>query len=72
MLDSGEFLNRLIEKLYVDEIIENSFELIIAKLQQCSACNFIANEIERNINMVMKVMVWNTDRTEGMRLQSLI
>ena len=70
MLDSGEFLNRLIEKLYVDEIIENSFELIIAKLQQCSACNFIAGEIERNIGT--QVMVWSTDRTEAIRLQSLI
>ena len=70
ILDSGEFLNRLIEKLYVDEIIENPFELIIAKLQQCSACNFIAGEIERSISM--QVMVWNTDRTEAIRLQSLI
>ena len=70
MLDSGEFLNRLIEKLYVDEIIENPFELIIAKLQQCLACNFIAGEIERNISV--QVMVWNTDRTEAIRLQSLI
>ena len=67
MLDSGEFLNRLIEKLYVDKIIENPFEL---KRQQCSACNFIAGEIERNISM--QVMVWNTDRTEAIRLQSLI
>ena len=70
MLNSGEFLNRLIEKLYVDEIKENLFELIVAKLQQCSACNFIAGEIERNIGK--HVMVWNTGRTEAIRLQQLI
>ena len=70
MLDPVEFLNRLIEKLYVDEIIENPFELIIAKLQQCSTCKLIAGEIERNIGT--QVMVWNADRTEAIRLQSLI
>ena len=63
MLDSGEFLKILTDrsrlKVYIDEIIENPFELIIAKLQHCSACNFIAGEIKRNTSM--QIMVWNTD-----------
>ena len=63
MLDSGEFLKILTDrsrlKVYIDEIIENPFELIIAKLQHCSACNFIAGEIKRNTSM--QTMVWNTD-----------
>ena len=62
-LDSGEFLKILTDrsrlKVYIDEIIENPFELIIAKLQHCSACNFIAGEIKRNTSM--QTMVWNTD-----------
>ena len=70
MVDSSEFLTGLISKLFEDEITDNPFEIIFANLEQCSACNFIEGEIERN--NCMRVIVWDSDKHESIRLQSLI
>ena len=61
MLDSGEFLNRLIEKLYVDEIIENSFELIIAKLQQVMVWSTDRTEAIRLQSLIRETLVCNLE-----------
>ena len=61
MLDSGEFLNRLIEKLYVDEIIENSFELIIAKLQQVMVWSTDRTEAIRLQSLIRETLACNLE-----------
>ena len=70
MLDSGEFVHSLIEKLYEDEILENPFEMILVKLLRCSACHEIEGLITRKNSLT--VMVWPSDRDEKIRLQSLL
>ena len=69
MVGSSEFLTSLISKLFQDEITDNPFEIIFANLEQCLACNFTEGEIEGN--NCMRVMVWDSDRNESIRLQLL-
>ena len=69
MVGSSEFLTSLISKLFEDEITDKPFEIIFANLEQCLPCNFTEGEIEGN--NWMRVMVWDSDRNESIRLQLL-
>ena len=70
MVFSSELMTSLISKLFEDEITDNPFEIIFTNLEQCLACNFTEGEIEEN--NYMRIMVWDSDRNESIRLQLLI
>ena len=60
----------LIAKLFEDEITDNPFDIIFANLEQCTGCNFIEGEIERN--NCMRGMMWDADWHKLIRLESLV
>ena len=60
----------MISKLFEDEITDNPFEIIFAYIEQCLACDFTEGEIEGN--KCKRVMVWDSERSEPIRLQLLI
>ena len=60
----------MISKLFEDEITDNPFEIIFAYMDQCLACNFTEGEIEGN--NCKRIVVWDSERNESIRLQSLI
>ena len=60
----------MISKLFEDEITDNSFEIVFAYIEQCLACNFIEGETEGN--NCKRIVVWDSERNESIRLQSLI
>ena len=40
MVDAGEFLDQLLDRLFADGIVENPFETLLADLNQCSAFGY--------------------------------
>ena len=70
MVDAGEFIDQLLDRLFADGIIENLFETLLADLNQCAACGYTKGIIDKRNYIEAKI--WDTDRSDAIRLQSLI
>ena len=70
MVDAGEFLDQLLDRLFADGVVENPFETLLADLNQCAACGYTKGIIDKSNDIEAKI--WDTDRSDAFRLQSLI
>ena len=70
MVDAGEFIYQLLDRLFADGVVENPFETLLADLNQCAACGYTKGIIDKRNYIEAKI--WDTDRSDAFRLQSLI
>ena len=70
MVDTGEFIDQRLDRLSADGIIENPFETLLADLNQRVACGYTKGIIDKRNYIEAKI--WDTDRSDAIRLQSLI
>ena len=70
MVDAGEFIDQLLDRLFADGIVEDPFETLLVDLDQCAACGYTKGIIDQRNHIEAKI--WDTDRSDGIRLQSLI
>ena len=70
MVDAGEFIDHLLDRLFSDSIVQNPFETLLADLNQCAACGYTKGKINK-INYI-EAKIWDTDRSDKFRLQYLI
>ena len=70
MIDSGEFIFQLLDRIIADGIVENPFETLLADLNQCAACGYTKGITDKR--KYIEAKIWNTDRSNAIRLQSLI
>ena len=40
MVNAGEFIDQLFDRLFADDIVENPCETLLADLNQCAACGY--------------------------------
>ena len=40
MVDTGKFIDQLLDRLFADGIVERPFETLLADLNQCAACGY--------------------------------
>ena len=70
MVNAGKFIDKLLDRLFANGIVENPFETLLAVLNQCAACG--CNQGITDKRNCIKAKIWNTDRSDAIRLQSLI
>ena len=70
MIDSGEFIFQFLDRFIADGIVENPFETLLADLNQCAACGYTKGISDKR--KYIEAKIWNTDRSNAIRLQSLI
>ena len=66
MVDTGEFINQPLDRLFADGIFENPFETLLADLNQCAACEYTKGIIDKRHYIEAKI--WDTDRSDAIRL----
>ena len=49
MVDAGEFIDQLLDRLFADGIVENPFETLLAHLNQCVRCGEIISTTKSGI-----------------------
>ena len=49
MVDAGEFIDQLLDRLFADGIVENPFETLLAHLNQCVRCEEIISTTKSGI-----------------------
>ena len=70
MVDAGEFIDQLFDMLFADSIVENPFETLFVDLNQGVTCGYTKGIIDKRNYIEAKI--WDTDRSDAFRLQSLI
>ena len=49
MVDAGEFIDQLLDRLFADNIFENPFKTLLADLNQCASCGYTKGIIDKKI-----------------------
>ena len=70
MVDTGKFIDQLLDRLFADGIVEKLFKTLLADLNECAACGYAKGVIDKRNYIEAKI--WDTDRSDAFRLQSLI
>ena len=65
MVDAGESIDQLLDRLFSGDIVEYPFETLLADLNQCAACGYTKALIDK-INY-MEAKIWDTDRSDAIR-----
>ena len=47
MVDAGEFIDQLLDRLFADSIVENLFKTLLADLNECAACGYTKGVIDK-------------------------
>ena len=47
MVDAGEFIDQLLDRLFADGIVENLFKTLLADLNECAACGYTKGVIDK-------------------------
>ena len=63
MVDAGEFIDQLLDRLFADGIVENPFETLLADLNQCAACRYAKGIIDKRNYIEAKI--WDTDSSDA-------